>query len=578
MLDYKLKIDAKTKKTSIETKLMGDQLLNAPQLNKGTAFTNDERHEFNLLGKLPTRVETIEQQVVRAYEQYCFYQTKEQKNIFLYELHNTNEILFYKLVEEHIEEMLPIVYTPHVATAVQKFSNQFRQARGLYISYSDRSHLDKILDNRTNPEIDLIVVTDGERILGIGDQGVGGMQIPTAKLMLYSLLGGVNPLKTLPIILDVGTNNQTLLNDPLYLGWHHPRLAGEEYANFIDDFVNAVKRKFSHIYLHWEDFGRDNAAPILERYRSQICSFNDDIQGTAVVTLTALLTALKKTKQKITDQRIVILGAGSAATGIADLICMMMTHEGISMEEARSKFWLLNSKGLITDQTQKTTPSQKPYIRNSNELKNWQVKNGNEISLVDVVANVKPTILIGCSTVPNAFNEEIVKIMAAHTEYPIIFPLSNPTDKSEALPVDLIKWTNGKALIATGSPFDPVNYNGRNITIAQCNNAFVYPGIGLGTLATKAKAVSDEMLLAACLELFNETSNVEDFTQPLLPSIKNAAKIGHKIGYAVAQQAYNEKLATVKINGKNSAEISTAIKNIVDDYHWKIGYMSYELV
>lgn len=554
---YRLKID-RFDNQCIETNLKGDALLNAPQLNKGTAFTKNERKKFNLLGKLPPRIETLNEQVSRAYIQFKSYKDLNQKNIFLNELHNTNQVLFYKLLSNNIEEIMPIIYTPQVAVNCQTFSNEFRFPQGLYIPYSDKNSLKKIIGSYPRDEIDLIVVTDGERILGIGDQGIGGIGIPIGKLMLYTLLGGINPIKTLPIVLDVGTNNKKLLNDPMYLGLRHRRITGRKYIKFIDDFVSVLKQKMPHVLLQWEDFGRENASAILERYRKKICSFNDDIQGTAVVTLAAILTALKTLKQKLSDQRIVILGAGSAAIGISNQIIAAMKREGLTNLEARKRFWLLDYNGLITDESKDIISSQKSYLRKISEIKNWKIKNKNAISLLEVVKNVKPTILIGCSTKANSFTKEIVKEMNKHTARPIIFPLSNPTANSEAIPKDLIKWTDGRALIATGSPFEPVIYKNKKYTIAQCNNALTFPGIGLGVIASKSHEVSDEMLWAATETLHHESLKRKN---SLLPSVKEASYVAKKIATKIAQIA-------LKKNTAKNKNIQDLIKKVT----WKIAY------
>ncbi len=565
MINYKIRLDSGER--ILETNLSGEQLLHLPQLNKGSAFTAQERRDFGLLGRLPCRVESLDEQVDRAYAQFSRLATPEEKAVFISELYNINQVLVYKMISEHVMEMTPIVYTPHVATTVSTFSNEFRKPRGLYISYEDRDSIEEILENRAT-ETDMIVVTDGERILGIGDQGVGGIGIPIGKLMLYSLFGGIDPMKTLPIVLDVGTNNQEHLDDPRYLGWRHPRISREEYDKFIAKFVAALNKKLPGVFLQWEDFSKNNAPRILREYRDKICSFNDDIQGTAAVTLAALLAAFKANGTKLTGQRFVILGAGSASTGIADLIVSGMVRAGMSEQDARRCFWILNSKGLITEKSENMIPSQTPYLRDSNELANWELTDANKVTLLDVVKNVKPTVLIGCSTVPGSFTEEIIKEMASHVDKPIIFPLSNPTSKCEALPVDIINWTDGKALVATGSPFDPVIYKGNTYSIAQCNNALTFPGIGLGTVASKATRISDEMIWVACESLHNKVASSNDSTKPLLPSISEGADAAKEIGYAVAEQARKEGLATVPDD--------VDIRTLVDERIWKPQYCSYK--
>jgi malate dehydrogenase (oxaloacetate-decarboxylating) len=566
MLDFEIKRDESTNETWIETPLSGKPLLMIPQLNKGTAFTNEERRIFGLIGKLPTRVEELGEQAMRAYLQYKSYDTLRQKNLFLHNLHNSNQVLFYELIKNHMEEMMPIIYTPIVGTAVIEHSKQFRNPRGLYISYQDQDCITEILKNRSNPEIDLIVVSDGEGVLGIGDQGVGAMDIPIAKLMVYTISGGINPLRTLPILLDVGTNNQVLLDDPLYLGWRHPRVIGEGYDKFIEKFVEAIKATFPNVFLHWEDFGRKNARRHLDKYRYEICTFNDDIQGTGVVTLAALLAAVKVTGLKLSGQRIIIYGAGTAGIGIADQICDAMRCEGMTEEQACSSFWILDRSGLITEKSLTLSPDQKKYARKANETANWSTA-PSFISLEDVVRNIHPTILIGTSTSSGAFTENIVKEMALHIDRPIIFPLSNPTERSEAKPDDLIKWTKGKALIATGSPFSPTEYEGKRIPIAQCNNALVFPGIGLGVLAIKAKFVTDGMLWAACKKTMLCSPILHDPNEALLPTFSQSAALSREIAIAVANEAIKEGIAQV--------DTSIPVERLIDNIIWEPHYIPY---
>lgn len=506
----------------IETTLSGKNLMTTPQLNKGTAFSADELENFGLLGKVPFRIETLDEQVNRAYKQYSKYNDDLQKHIYLNNLHDKNQVLFYKLVMDHLTELFPLIYTPHVATAVQEFSHEFRQARGLFISYEQRDKIDTILDNRTNTDIELIVVTDGEGVLGIGDQGVGSINIPIAKLMVYTVCGGISPLKTLPIYLDVGTNNQTLLNDPHYLGARHPRIPKAEYDKFISDFIDAVSKKFPNAFLHFEDFGRDNARRILESYQQKICCFNDDIQGTGAAALSAVLAGIKTAKSTLDNQRIIIFGAGTAGVGIADQIYRAMLRQPISDSDAREKFWLVDRFGLITEELPELTPGQKPYAR----------KNSPRLGdLVDIIEHVKPTILIGCSAQHGRFTEACIKTMAKFTDRPIILPLSNPTEKSEATPSDLIKWTEGRALIATGSPFKPVDYNGKTYVISQCNNSLVYPGIGLGVIASKPKLFTDDMLWAASHALSQLSGDA------LLPTLEQSREASLAIATAIAKVA-----------------------------------------
>lgn len=566
MLDFKIVKDKKKQEEWIETSLTGKLLLTIPQLNKGTSFSEEERHLFGLIGKLPAQVETLQEQVNRAYFQYQAYADSPlQQNIYLNNLHDKNQVLFYKLISEHLEEMLPLIYTPIVGTAVKQYSREFRQARGLYIAYKYEDQIDEILDNRSHPEIDLIVVTDGEGILGIGDQGIGGMDIPIAKLMVYTLCAGINPLRTLPIMLDVGTNNKELLADPLYLGLRQNRISGKEYDKFIGKFVDAIKRKFPGVFLHWEDFGRDNARRILDHYRDEVCSFNDDIQGTAVVALAALLAAIKVNGSALNDQRIVIFGAGSAGTGIADQIYRALRRKGVDEKEARKKFWLIDRPGLLLKSHSHLTAEQLHYAREESEIAHWEKASERGIDLLQVIKQVKPTILIGCSAQRGAFHETVVREMAHHCQRPIIFPLSNPTDYAEANPADLLTWTEGRALIATGSPFPEACFKGQTFKIPQCNNALAFPGIGLGVLAAKAKYLSEGMLWAACMTLSEFAPALKDPTAPVLPVVTDAREVARTIAIAVANQAKEEGLA--QISDQQSVE------ELIDHMTWTPKYI-----
>jgi malate dehydrogenase (oxaloacetate-decarboxylating) len=564
MLDFKLQKDPLTGEERIETSLAGKLLLTNPQLNKGTAFSEQERHDFGLLGKLPAQIETIEEQAKRAYLQFQNYSSPLQKNIYLNNLHDKNQVLFYKLVSMHIDEVLPLIYTPIVGNAVKQYSREFRQARGLYIAYPYRDYIEEILDNRSHPEIDLIVVTDGEGVLGIGDQGIGAIDIPIAKLMVYTLCAGINPLRTLPIMLDVGTNNEELLNDPLYLGLRHPRIRGKEYDDFVAQFVAAVQKKFPHVFLHWEDFGRDNARHNLDLYRNTTCTFNDDIQGTGVVTVAALLAASKVTHTHLTDQRIVIYGAGTAGTGIADQIYRALRYAGLTEQEARAHFWLIDKPGLLTTNCTELTTAQLPYARDAKEIAAWQVQDKNNISLLETINHIKPTVLIGSSARPNAFGEDIIRAMAKHVTQPLILPLSNPPEKAEAQPADVIAWTDGKALIATGSPFPTISINDRTVRVAQCNNALSFPGIGLGVMAVKAKHVTDDMLWAASQALSECAPILRDIHAPLLPLPFEARDTARKIAIAVAEKACEQGLAQIG----DTKNIPKLIDSLIWDPHY----------
>lgn len=538
MLDFKVCHDSKTNHLLIETSSYGKNLLTTAQLNKGTAFTKEERLEFGLLGKLPHIVETLDEQVQRAYFQYSNYTTSLQRNIYLNNLHDKNQILFYKLLNNHLNEMLPIIYTPVVGLAVMHFSREYRQPRGLYITHFDQQNLDDIINNRSNPEIDLIVVTDGEGVLGIGDQGIGGMEIPVAKLMVYSLCGGIDPTRTLPIFLDVGTNNQALLDDPMYLGCRHKRIDSEHYNQFIDHFVSRIQAHFPNAFLHWEDFGRSNARPILDRFQDQLCTFNDDIQGTGAVTLAALLAACDITGNPLENQRIFVYGAGSAGTGVSDQIVDALVMCGLSVEESYRHFWLFDRQGLLIEGDTELTEAQKPYARALADFQDTPYS-----SLMDAMQQIKPTILIGCSAQAGAFSQDIIEYMAQHCERPIIFPLSNPDDKCEAQPVDILFWSKGQALVATGTAFKPIQYESRLVHIAQCNNALIFPGIGLGIQAVKASRLSKAMIWAAARALSELSPSKRDDFLPILPLLNDAQAVAKHIAVAVARTAIETGLA-----------------------------------
>ena len=510
------------------------ELLGAPALNKGTAFTNEERTRLDLHGLLPPYVETLGEQVVRAYQAYQRKADDLERHIYLRALQDTNEVLFYGLLLEHIEEMAPIVYTPVVAQGCRQFSEIYRRPRGLFISYPLRDAIPTLLRNRPNREVDVIVVTDGERILGIGDQGAGGLGIPIGKLALYTLFGGIHPARTLPIVLDVGTNNPELLRDPGYLGWRHERIAGEEYFDFVDRFVEAVKQELPATCLQWEDFAMPHARPILERYRDQLLTFNDDIQGTAAVALAAILSAAGVTGSSIKDQQIVILGAGSAGIGVADYLREEMVASGASEQEACSRIWIVNRGGLLHTGRTDLSPGQRAYA---------QPAEHGPIGLADVIGKAGATILIGLSTDRGAFTESIVREMARQVPRPIIFPLSNPTEKSEATPADLIRWTDGRALVATGSPFAPVSYGGRSIPIAQCNNVYIFPAVGLGVMASRARRVTDGMLLAAARALALNSPARQDPDASLMPPLRELRGVAIQIALAVGLEAQRAGVA-----------------------------------
>jgi len=518
-------------------------LLVHPALNKATAFTEEERSNRGLHGLLPPHVENIEEQVVRAYEAYKRKDDDLERHIYLRALQDTNEVLFYRLLLDHIEEMTPMVYTPVVAQACQQFSHIYRRPRGLFISYPLRDSMSKLLRNRPNAYVDIIVVTDGERILGIGDQGAGGLGIPIGKLSLYTLIGGIRPERTLPIVLDVGTNNAERLNDPEYIGWRHERISGQEYFDFIDQFVQAVKEELPGACLQWEDFATPHARPILQRYRDQLLTFNDDIQGTSAVALGAIFSAVKVTGRSLKDQRIVMFGAGSAGIGVADGLREAMKGEGVSEQDSRRHFWMVDKDGLLHSGRKDLTPEQIVYAQPESRLSGWLPTANGRIGLADVIGKIEATILIGLSTVGGAFAETIVREMARKVQRPIIFPLSNPTVNSEATADDLIHWTDARALVATGSPFAPVSFGERNISVAQCNNVFIFPAIGLGVVASGARRITDNMMLAAARALAANSPVLKDSSAPLLPPLTDTRRVAAQIAVAIGMQAQKDGVA-----------------------------------
>lgn len=524
----------------VDVSLSGYALITHSLLNKGMHFSEEERRDFDLHGLLPPGETTIEEQTLRAYKALQSKATTLGKYTYLRELQDSNETLFHYLVSQHLEECMPIIYTPGVGDGCMYFSHIYRRPRGLFISYPCREYIDEMLAHPRFNETEVIVVSDGERILGLGDQGAGGMGIPIGKLCLYTACAGIHPRTTLPILLDTGTNNPDLINDPLYIGWRHERIRGSEYDEFIDMFVKAVKKRFPNVLLQWEDFAKNNAAPLLERYRDQLCTFNDDIQGTAAVATGTLLAAINVAKTQLKDQRVVILGAGSAGTGISELIIQAMKEEGLSSEEAHSRFYLIDRKGLITSDSTHLLPFQEPFAQKLSAIAEWKLEEPGQISFKDVIKNAKPTLLIGVSGQGGAFTEEIIREMATHVDRPIIFPLSNPTSKSEATPEDLLKWTDGKAIIGTGSPFGTVNKNGKNFRIDQTNNSYIFPGMGLGLLAVKARRVTDGMFMAAARALADASPSKTDPEANLLPLLSKIREISFKVALAVAQTAVKE--------------------------------------
>lgn len=524
----------------------GPALLETSLLNKGSAFSEQERQEFNLTGLLPNTIETIESQSERAYQQLCAFQSDLDKHIYLRNIQDTNETLFHHLVNNHLELIMPLIYTPTVGAACEQFSNIYRRKRGLFISYPERHLIDDMLQNATKHNVKVIVVTDGERILGLGDQGIGGMGIPIGKLALYTSCGGISPAHCLPIVLDVGTNNRNLLADPMYMGWRHPRISATEYQEFIDDFIQAVKRRWPEALLQFEDFAQANATPLLERYRDQLCCFNDDIQGTAAVSVGTLMAACRQKGEKLSQQTIAFLGAGSAGCGIAQQIAKQMQREGLSEAQAKSQIYMVDRYGLLTEEMTNLAPFQLPLVQKRENYIDWP--NQTSLGLEKVVEYAKATVLIGVSGQPGLFSQAVIEKLATNSTQPIVLPLSNPTSKVEATPADILTWSQGRAIVATGSPFDPVNVvdnHGKTTVheISQCNNSYIFPGIGLGVIAAKAKRVSDGMLMAASEALAYAASQTNLDHGAILPPLNQIQTISRSIAFAVAKQAMDEGLA-----------------------------------
>ncbi|WP_273753295.1 NAD-dependent malic enzyme [Alkalicoccobacillus gibsonii] len=533
-------------KEKIETALKGKDLLMNPSLNKGVAFTEDERKELELEGLLPPTVLTIKEQSDRAYEQFLAQPTNLRKNVVLSDLANRNRVLFYHLFSEHIAEMLPIVYTPTVGTAIQEYSHEYYRPEGLYLSINNLDGISQAFENiDLGPDdIDIIVATDSESILGIGDWGIGGIKIAIGKLAVYTAAAGIDPSRVLAVVLDAGTNNQKLLDDPLYIGERHERVRGEKYDQFISAYVEEALKKFPSALLHWEDFGGANARKIIDDYKESVLNFNDDIQGTGAVTLSAIVSALKVTNAPIEKQRVVVFGPGSAGIGNADQIVGAMSLNGITEEAAYQQFWAVDQFGLLTENRGNTADFHKPYLRPDSEVTDWARNEEGQIELLEVIKKVKPTILIGTSGTTGAFSEEVVREMAAHTERPIIMPMSNPTPLAEAIPEDLIKWTDGKALIATGSPFSPVSYKGVDYEIGQANNAFVFPGLGLGAVVVKAKLFTEKMFAASAEAVANATKGTGEGAS-ILPRVEDLRSVSLDVAVAVAKAAIEDHVAQV---------------------------------
>jgi len=542
--------------------MKGLELLNNPFLNKGSAFTNDEREKLNLNGLLPTKVRTLEEQEQQTYDEFKQKQTNLEKRLYLMAIFNRNRTLFYKLLSDHLVEFMPIIYDPVVAESIEKYNEIFsRPQEAAFLSINQPDKIEEQLINSTKGrDIELIVVTDGEGILGIGDWGVNGVDIAIGKLMVYTAAAGIDPSKVLPVSLDVGTNNESLLNDELYLGNRHKRVTGEKYDSFIDSFVKAVQRQFPNALLHWEDFGRNNATKILKKYENELATFNDDVQGTGIVVLAGILGALNISKEKLTNQKILIYGAGTAGMGIANIILDEMKEQGLSEKDAKNLFYLVDKQGLLSSSTHDLTNEQSAFLKDTTNVSHTSFND-----LADIVSEVKPTILIGTSTQPGVFNEQVIKTMHFYTKRPIILPLSNPTKLAEAKAENILKWTNGEALIGTGIPVDDIQFNGVNYQIGQANNALMYPGLGLGLIASKSQKVNKEILSQASHAL----GNLVDVNQPgaaILPPVSDIENFSQKIAENVAQNVIDQKI--------HGPITTTNVKALVTEHKWKPIYQS----
>ncbi len=561
MKTYSIRLDRESGAQIVETHLRGSSVINQSIVNKGTAFTAKERKELKLDGLLPDGIITLPLQLRRAYNAYKMQDSPIAGHIYLRALQDRNETLFYALLRAHTEELLPIIYTPVVGEACQRFHEIYRKPRGLFISYENRHCIDELLSNIDNPDVKVIVVSDGERILGIGDLGVGGMGIPIGKISLYTACGGLHPAFGLPIFLDVGTDNEALLSDPLYFGLRHKRIRGQEYDDFVEQFVAAVMRHCPKALLQWEDFAQDHAYTLLQRYRKRLCSFNDDIQSTAAVVVAGLFSAMEVKNERLSEQNILFFGAGSAGCGIADQIVRAMMEEGLKEEEAKGRIWMIDVKGLLLKSRHDLRDFQKPFAHADDATQSWKVKTGAKIGLQEVVDNLQPSVLIGVSAQGGAFKEKVIRSMAHYVKRPVIFPLSNPTSCSEAHPQDLLEWTEGNALIATGTLFTGVTHIGKDYVIGQCNNSYIFPGMGLAILAGEISFVSDTMFLAAAKALSGISPALESSHHALFPPQSEAQKIAKHIAFAVMKQAQKEGHASLASDEENAQKIDTCFWN-----------------
>lgn len=551
----------------IETKLSPSEILHDPLMNKGTAFTFQEREQLGLLGMLPYHESTIEEQVQRRYSNFTSKRTSMGKYKMLSSLQDRNEILFYRLIVEHVSEMLPYIYTPTVGEASLGFSLNYDQPRGIYLSYEQLDKIDSILNNIPKNDVEVIVVTDGSRILGLGDMGTGGMVIPVGKLVLYTVFGGIDPRKVLPVMLDMGTDNPELLGDPLYLGWRHPRIKGEDYFRFVEQFIAKIKNRYPNVLLQWEDFSKETAKDLLDRYQKRILSFNDDIQGTAATVLAGLLAALKTKKEKLSEQKILMVGGGSAGMGIVHLLTKALLMEGLSETQAKKCIYIIDRPGLVHKGISKFNLGHESYARTLAEIDQWKIKDKDHITLYETIENAHPTILIGACAQPNIFTEPMIRQMAKYCEKPIIFPLSNPTSKSEAEPKNIISWTNGRALIATGSPFPPFLFNSKEYRISQGNNVYIFPGIGLAAVATKATEITDEMFIKAADILSSEACKMRSEDTVLFPPFESLRDVSKKIAVSVGEFILEK--------GYSKLPPDSNVRDLVDKTMWYPDYPIY---
>ncbi|HTF90154.1 MAG TPA: NAD-dependent malic enzyme [Planctomycetota bacterium] len=566
-MSFQRQVDSKTGHAYLAVKNRGRALLLDPLTNKGTGFPREEREEFGLDGLLPPNICSMAEQLERAYENNRSNMAPLARYVHMATLQDRNEVLFYRLALEHIDEMMPILYTPTVGEACQRFSHLYRQARGIFIDWNQRGRIAQLLRNSQMHDVSVVVVTDGERILGLGDQGVGGMGIPIGKLALYTLCAGLPPQTTIPVMLDVGTDNAELLADPMYIGLRRRRVRGPEYQAFIDEFVGAVAQVFPGAVLQWEDFLKENAMKQLERFRERITSFNDDIQGTAAVTIAGLFAALRLTGGKLADQRLLFGGAGASGQGIAALFVDALVDEGMSREAARKRVLMVDRSGLVLRDRAGLEGFKAALARDPIEVSDWKVADPKRISLVETIENARPTMLIGTSATPGFFDETVVRAMARHNQRPVIFPLSNPTSKAECTPEDALRWSDGRALIATGSPFAPVEFGGRRHRIGQCNNSFIFPGIGLGAWVGKLSRITNGMFLDAARTLAGKLGAGDLAESALFPLLSGVREISHEIACAVIRRGVREGFA--------KAELLDGLEQRVRDAMWYPEYLPF---